>query len=163
MNRDELLDVLETVRSDTMMVLDVIPDEVLATAVVRDGMTPKDLIAHLTAWESELVTGLFKLHPKQAPRSYRLPDSERDRRNAKILEENKDRLLDRVMGDFQGVRRQLMRQVERLKNADLTQGTRYNWLGKNQTLIDFILTESVEHEAMHIGEIEEWWAARQPD
>lgn len=161
-NKEALLDLLEEERATTLELLAEIDDDVLSGAEIRDGWTAKDMLAHLTVWEAELVTGLFRLDAKRPPRYYTLTDSEGDVLTRQFWLENRARALDRILEDFVGVRTQLLVQVERLTEKDLFSPTRYNWLRKNETLVNYILDESVVHEVDHRKDIEAWWRANRP-
>lgn len=160
-NKEALLDLLEEERATTLELLAELDDDVLSTAEIRAGWTAKDLLAHLTVWEAELVTGLFRLDARRPPRYYTLTDTEGDVLTRQFWQENRERPLERILEDFVGVRTQLLVQVERLNEKDLFSPTRYNWLRKSETLVDYILAESVVHEVDHRKEIEAWWRAYQ--
>lgn len=159
MDKAELLKALTDDRQLTLDLLDSLDDDLLTDRVVYpdDGWTVKDILSHLIAWEAETVTALFKLSASQKPRIYGLSADDIAQRNTAWASEVKARELDAVLADFHGVRKQLIRQVNQLKPADLNASGRYNWLSQaHRNLAGFVHAYTVAHEAEHRAEIAAW-------
>jgi hypothetical protein len=153
MNRSDLLKALAASRAEMDEALAGLSEvQMTEPGVLRD-WTLKDLLAHLTAWEVELITTLGKLARGQTPKPVGDTDAETDALNAKWHKEYQTRPLERVLADYHGVRPQTMRQVERLAETDLTAPRK--WL-KGGTLHALILSETIEHEAEHLPQIRAW-------
>ncbi len=118
-----------------------------------DDWTVKDLLSHLTAWEAETVTHIARSKRGLKPRGLPQTDAAVDQMNDKLYRENRDRPLDRVLADWRGVRKQMIRQAEALTEKDL--GATPAWL-KGRSLLAFILEDTIEHEAEHLPQIEAW-------
>lgn len=155
MRKSELIALHEQERARTDALLVRIDPEQAAVAEVRAGWTVKDLLAHVAAWEAELVLGLAQIRRGGRPRYAALPDAEIDELNARWHMENRDRPLERVLADFHGVRGQTLRQIESFSEDDLTRARRYPWLG-DVSLAAWIASDSYDHEAEHRAEIEAW-------
>jgi len=153
MKPSELLTRLHESRSELEAALAGLTDAQLTTPGAMDDWTVKDVLAHLTAWEVELVTllGRWQLGHKPNP----LPDDDQAvaRLNAKWHKDYQERPLARVLADWGAVRQQTLRQVERLKDTDLT--TPRKWL-HGETLADTIKSETFEHEAEHLPNLLDW-------
>jgi uncharacterized protein (TIGR03083 family) len=152
MTRNELLTAMKAARAEMDAALTGLTDEQLVEPGVLGEWTMKDLLAHLTAWEVELVTALGQLQRGQRPRP--MPsDDETDRLNATWHAEQQSRPLERVLADFRAVRTQSLRQVERLTDAELHEPRA--WL-KGESLEMIVTVETFEHEAEHLPHIREW-------
>ena len=64
------------------------------------GWSMADILAHLTAWESELVTALMRIDQGKKPSKLLEAYSDIDGYNARRYAENKERELDRIFADF---------------------------------------------------------------
>ena len=76
-------------------------------------------------------------------------------------QENKDRDLDRIFEDLQGVRVQLEEWLAEFSDHDLTDPKRYSW-SKGLPLWHIIAENSFRHEAEHLPQINAFaarWAA----
>lgn len=155
MNQDELLDALEDQREDFLEAIDDLPPELLQDTGVIDDWSVKDIIAHLSAWEAELVKLLWQLKQGQSPSSIHFTGPGVDAQNAEWLEAYRSRPLERVLEDFAAVRKQTARRVEEFTHAELTDPGRYPALN-NRPLWEWIAGDSFEHEAEHAAQIREW-------
>ncbi len=154
MQRAELLSELKTSRDEIEDLLEGAPEEALTVSGAIGEWSVKDLLAHLAGWDAELITALAKL--KQGVRSDLFnfwPDEKVNAANARIYQENRGRPLERVLVDFRGARKQLIRQVETLSQKELdaviSKQTR-------RSLAEEIWHDSVEHDAEHLPELRAW-------
>jgi uncharacterized protein (TIGR03083 family) len=115
----ELLKALEDARAGLEAALAGLVETQLLAADACGTWSIKDVLAHLTACEAELVTGLSRIRHGQSPGKVLYTDAEIQAQNEKWQAENRDRPLDWVLADFRGVRRQLIRQLESLGDQDL--------------------------------------------
>lgn len=130
--------------------------EMARPGVVGD-WSVKDLLAHVTAWEAELVTALWYTTLGRQPRLGSIRDV--DAWNAERYEENRGRPLDRVLGDFRGVYDQLLQRVEKLSDDELNDPQRYKWT-RGEPLLAYIAANSYDHEKEHAAQIEVYRKAR---
>lgn len=157
MNKDEIIDALEDERERFLEVIDGLPDEALQQPGVVGEWSVKDVMSHLIAWETELIKLLWQAQQGQKPTSAHFGSMALDDLNATFYRETKDRPLDRVMADFQAVRKQTARRIDAFADADLNNPQRYPWLN-NQPLWSWVAGDSFEHEAEHRAQISEWRA-----
>lgn len=151
MNKEEIITALEESREVLLDLIEDLPDEdMLAPAF--DNWSVKDILAHLTMWEAELVKLLFQAQQGRKPTTVHFTGESVDERNAKWYQQNKDRPLDRILDDFHGVRNQTVRRVESFSDRDLTDRNRYPWLD-GTPLWRWIADDSFEHEAEHMAQI----------
>lgn len=111
----------------------------------------KDVLSHLTACEAEIVTHLAKARSGKPPTKIDYTDAEIEAQNARWFEANRDRALDRVLADFQGVRRQLQRQIDGYADAGLK--SRPAWL-KGKTVAEYVIGEVLEHDREHLAALQ---------
>ena len=62
-----LLDALDTARERLLVAIEPLEDEALLEKNVAGDWSIADILTNLTAWESELVTGLSKLDQNKRP------------------------------------------------------------------------------------------------
>lgn len=108
-----------------------------------------DKLAHLAAWDAEAVLALARVKQGGKPRYLNISPVETENLNAQWLVENRGRPVERVLGDFQGVWRQLVRQVRGFAPADLEDTKRFPWL-QGKSLVDFVDEWVLQHEREHL-------------
>jgi hypothetical protein len=150
---EELQERLENSRERLLLALEPLPDEALLAPGASGEWSVADLLAHLAAWESELVTALMRLKQGRKPEPFLQAMADRDAYNAKRYGENKERDLDRIFADFQGVRVHLEQWVDEFSPRELNQKGRYPWF-PNETLAAVIARYSAEHEDSHLPALE---------
>ena len=150
MTKQELIETLDFSRA----VFDELLENVPEAAVVRPGpngeWSAKDVLAHLTAWEAEMVRALAQLRQGLRP-EYFTRKTPVDALNEQFYRDSKDRPLERVLADFEGVREQLLRQVERFSPAELDAPPKS--VKTSQSLRQLILSETLEHEQEHLPDL----------
>lgn len=157
MNKPELIAALNDSRKALLDAIDDLTDiEMIESGVIED-WSVKDMLAHLTAWEAELIKLLAQARTTKRPGYFELGDT--DTVNAKWYNENKNRPLDRVMADFNAVRKQTVRQVESYNDKDLNNPTLFKWLN-GDPLWKWVASQTFEHEAEHVEQIKKWLEAR---
>ncbi|MGH2521635.1 MAG: ClbS/DfsB family four-helix bundle protein [Anaerolineales bacterium] len=153
MNRGEILAALKDSRARLEAALAGLTETQMAEPGVLGEWSVKDILAHLTAWEVELVTVLGKLQRGQKPGHISWEDDEVEALNAKWYKEYRNRPLDRVLADWRGVRQQTIRQVGALDDKAIHEPR--PWF-KKRSLFVMIKAETFEHEVEHAAQIEEW-------
>jgi hypothetical protein len=145
----QILDELERSREQVLMILEELPDEALVEPGVMGEWSVKDILAHLTVWEAELVTGLMRLQQGKKPAQLLAAMADEDAYNATRYGENKGRGLDAVFDDFQQARTQLESWLEEFSERALTEPRHFRAL-EGQPLWKIIRLNSYGHEAQHI-------------
>ncbi len=152
MIREEILDQLDSSREKLLVLLEPLPDEALISPGVIAAWTIADILAHLTAWESELVTALMRIDQGKKPKRLLDAYDDVDGYNAQRFSENKGRDLDRIFADWHDVRLQLEDWLEAFNDKQLNDPQRFRW-ANGKALVDIIKENSWEHEAEHLPEI----------
>ncbi len=155
MNKQELIAALENGRREFLKTIEGLPEENMIEPGVVGDWSVKDILAHLSRWEAELVTLLFQAQQGNRPTTVQLSDASTDELNAKWYAQTRERPLDRVMADFEGVRDQTIRRVQALADRDLDDPKRFDWLD-GHPLVEWITSDSTKHEAEHGAQIRAW-------
>lgn len=155
MTKDELMQSISEARQAFDDAIAGLTDEDMRELPAVGPWTVKDVMAHLVAWEAETVTALAQLGTGARPRYSGLPDDELDKLNATWHAENKDRPLDRVQADYEGVGRQTLRRVTALSDDELFRPGKFKWR-QGGTLAEWILGDTADHYREHAGQIREW-------
>jgi hypothetical protein len=155
MDKNELLKALITTREEFRQAVEDLPDEALLEPGVVGSWSIKDIMAHIMLWESELVKLLWEIQQGRKPTTIHFQNQDIEETNIRWQQENKDRPLDIVLEDFEGVRRQTMRRLEAITNNDLSDPRRFPWL-KNKPLSKWIENDTFGHESEHIAQIKAW-------
>ncbi len=159
MTQDEVLDALEDSRETFLDAIDGLNDEAMLQPGVVGDWSIKDILSHLIAWEAELIKLLWQAQQGEKPTTAHFTNLKVDDLNASWHTLTQDRPLERVMADFQSVRKQTVRRVEGFEPEDFDNPTRYHWL-MGQTLSDWIKSDSFGHEKEHAEQVMRWREAK---
>jgi hypothetical protein len=151
--KQELLDDLSSARLDLLDAMaGLTPDEMMITGVV--GLwSIKDILAHLTAWESEVVTALNQIQNKRMPSILRIDDI--DEWNDQQYRANIRRPLDVIQADFDGVHKMLALMLTDFEERSLVDNRRYPWM-EGEPLWYLIEENVTMHEREHADHIRAW-------
>jgi uncharacterized protein (TIGR03083 family) len=152
-NIAELLKAQEDARAELEAALAGLDETQLLAAGACGTWSIKDVLAHLTACEAELVAGLSKARRGQSPGQVLYTGAEIQAQNEKWQAESRDRPLDLVLAGFRDTRRQLVRQLESLSDQDLNAPR--PWY-QNRTIADWVQDELVAHDREHAVDLAEW-------
>jgi hypothetical protein len=150
---ETILDELDRSRERLLVALEMLPDEALLAPEVVGEYSIADCLAMQTAWEAELVTGFLRMDRGQKPDNLLQAMADSARYEEKWVAENRERDLDAIFDDFQGVRVQLEEWLETFSEKDLTNPRRFNWL-KERSLADVVAALTYERETGFIPAIE---------
>jgi hypothetical protein len=159
MNRSDLLSALRGSREAVEAVLGNLTEAQLLAPGALGDWSVKDILAHVTAWEVELLTTLGKARRGiKRPGATRWTGEEVEALNARWHAGMKARSLEQVLGDFKGARGQTVRIVEDTRAAEI-EGTPA-WL--HAPLGDYIYSQTAEHELEHLEHLRAFAARQAP-
>lgn len=153
MTKDEILEALENERENLLEVIDGMTPEEMEQPGPGGEWSVKDILIHLSAWEAELVKLLWQAKQGQRPSTVHFSNIDVDTLNREWHLAYKDRPLERVLPDFDAVRKQTIRRVESFSDKDLNDIQRFPWLEKIP-LWEWIANDSFGHEAEHTTQIQ---------
>ena len=153
MKRDQLLTVLEAARARLDGALVGMSPAELTGPGPGGEWAVKDILAHVTAWDVDLLTNLGNVKRGQKPGRTAWDAAGIQAQNEAWHAELKDRPLERVLADYDGVHEQLLRQVRGLSDAELEAPAA--WL-QGRPLFQYFVDHIVTHENEHGAELAEW-------
>jgi uncharacterized damage-inducible protein DinB len=157
MDRDELSTALQAARAKLDAALGALNESQLLAPGPDGPWSAKDVIAHVTAWDVDLLTNLGKVNRGQKPGKTDWSAASIQAQNDLWHAELKDRPPERVLADYIGVHQQLLRQVADLTDAELAAPA--GWL-QGRPLYQYFVDHVVNHESEHAGELAAWLAHR---
>lgn len=156
MTRDELLKQLAENRKQFEALIESVPAEARIKPGACGEWSLKDVLVHISRWESEIVSVLFQAAQGSVPQS-EVFNPDYLKVNEIWYQESKDRDLERALDDFHAVRNQLLRRLKDLPEQYLTDPSKYAWM-KGHALIGLVKDIALEHEAEHLRELQSWQA-----
>jgi hypothetical protein len=157
MRKQDLLDNLTTERRLWENLLEEVGAERMTEPGVVGEWSVKDIVAHVTWYEREMVE-LLKDRALQGSELWELPHHER---NAAIYEQNRHRSLDDVLGEAEAVYRQFYTLAEILTDEDLTDPSRYRNMPADWIPWRIIAENSYEHYRQHCKAVRAWLEKQQ--
>jgi uncharacterized damage-inducible protein DinB len=153
-NKPEVLDEIRRGRADLLDALAGLPDDAMLRAGVVGIWSVKDVLAHLTVWESELITALSQLdRPTHVPEIVEIEDI--DEFNAEQYRTNARRSLPAVLEDFHGVHKHLIQTIEELDDKTLDNARRFPWM-EGEPISYLVAENGFWHEQEHADDIRRW-------
>ena len=153
MRKSDIVEELKAARADLLDALDGLTPEQMMRPGVVGFWSIKDMLSHLVAWESEIVTALNQAQNKKMPSILKIEDI--DEWNEEQYHANARRLLDAALADFEGVHRMLVKMIEEYNERDLTDNRRYPWM-EGEPLAFLVEDSAILHERDHATDIRAW-------
>ena len=150
---EKLFERLDDSRERLLVTIESLPDQALLLQNAVGEWRVADVIANLTAWEAEVVTGLMRLKQGKRPGKWLAALDDPQGYDAKRYEENKGRDLDRIFADFQRVRVQLEGWLERFSEEELGERKRFKWF-KGASLEEMVAKSTFERELRFVPALE---------
>ncbi|MBN1428621.1 MAG: ClbS/DfsB family four-helix bundle protein [Anaerolineae bacterium] len=153
MRKNELLDTLDTSHADLLGSLTGLTQEQMIQPGVIGVWSVKDTLAHLVAWEAEVVTALNQAQNRQVPSIIHIEDV--DEWNEIQYHVNAERHLEAIQADLTSVHKMLRHMIEDFDERLLTDNRCYSWM-EGEPLWFLVEDAVVLHEQEHAGEIRAW-------
>ena len=153
MKRTELLTQLIKSRAALQAVLDDLSETHTLTPGADGAWSVRDVLAHITAWEVDMLTNLGKVKRGAKPGTTAWTTAAIEKQNAVWHAEMKDRPLRNVLADLDGVRKQTLRVLEGMSDQEAAQPAA--WL-QGRSLAEYIETLTLAHEREHLDHLRHW-------
>ena len=127
MTKQELIGTLQREWDHLQSTLDGLDEEQMLLPGVNGDWSVKDVLAHIAAWHSHLITSMFKIEKGVKPDGVET-DAEIDRLNAQFYAAQKDRPFENVWDDFESSYYQLLKRLETWSEEALFDPKRYEWM-----------------------------------
>ncbi len=154
MTKDELINRIETEWENLQAALDGLTEEQMHQPGVVGAWSVKDVLAHITAWQTRLITAMFKAEKGFAPETTEGGPTV-DQLNEKFYREMKERPFEQVWDDLDSSYHQILARLTDWKEKDLFDPKRFKWM-KGQPFAEYIVGDSSDHYAEHAAQIREW-------
>ena len=153
LNRTALIKELTRVRAEMQALLaDLSENHLLQPGAVGD-WSVRDVLAHITAWEVDMLTNLGKVRRGAKPGTTDWTSAAIQRQNEAWHKEMKDRSLRQVLADYDGARKQTLRVLEGLTDAEAAKPAA--WL-QGRPLTQYVATMTLDHEREHLEHLRHW-------
>jgi uncharacterized protein (TIGR03083 family) len=143
---------VQTERAEWDALLDQVGPARMAEPGVAGEWSVKDIIAHITWFEREMV-GMLRAHALVGSELWNLAPAER---NAAIFEENRDRPLDDVLKEAPQVFQQLVELVQALDERDLIDPSRFPGMPAEWQPWKIMADNTFDHYRAHAPDIRAW-------
>jgi hypothetical protein len=155
MTKAKLIESIEREWAALEAAIDGLDDRQMVEALVIGKWTVKDILAHIAVWESRLVTDLFKIERGVTPETPGLNDAQVEQLNERYYNEQRDRSLERILEDIQGVHLALLNRLEDFPEKALIDPKKYKWMS-GKPLSEWIGEDSHVHYREHAQDIRAW-------
>ena len=152
MDKSEFMSLIRTERQRWEELLARVPPERMETPGVTGDWSVKDLIAHISWHEREMV-GLVRARALVGSELWNLPLNER---NAEIFEQHRQLSLQDVLAEANRVFPEIMEELEKLSDEDLNDPARFPGMPPDWQPWSVIASNTYEHYQDHILELREW-------
>ena len=148
----ELVEQIKSIRQAWDNQLAAIPLERWEEPREPGGWSLKDITAHITWYEREVIPALLT-HVLKGSELWDLPLEER---NWIIHNQNKNRSLAEVIAESKEVFPRFIQAVASLEDADLEDPSRFQFMPAEWRPVDLITSNSSEHYEDHIAQVRTW-------
>jgi hypothetical protein len=152
MNKQELIRQIEVGRGEFETVLRSIPVGQIDALKLPNGWTPKDVAAHLGAWEQRTAEVLEALLHGGQPPEPMADDLEMDAYNARVYERNRPVGSQVVLAAEQDAYKRLLALVKQSGEEDLYDPQRFAWT-RGAPFYQSVLDNTSEHYEEHLPEL----------
>jgi hypothetical protein len=152
MRKSDVIAQVKDARAQLLAAIDGLTPELMLRVGAVGIWSVKDVLAHLSVWESELITALAR-PGKQPPHVVQIEDV--DAFNMEQYSVNAPRPLDEVLEDFHGVHKHLLRVLEGLSEQMLTDPRIFKWM-EGEPLSYLVADVAIWHEQEHAEQIATW-------
>ena len=153
-NVQQLVDTIQADWAAWKKLVNQFPQDRLTQPGAAGDWSLKDIIAHITWHEKEMV-GLITAHALVGSELWNLPTEER---NAAIYEEVRHQPLEQVLEESAEIHKQLLEALPSLSDEDLTNPESFPNMPPDWQPWMLIAQNTYEHYQDHIQDIERWLA-----
>ena len=148
----ELLDLVEETFESWMQLLDSAPSDRLEEPGVSGNWSLKDIIAHIT-WHEEQMVEAMEARALIGSEWWELPTHER---NAKIYEEHKSAPLQDILDDATATHQQLVHWIGTLTDEEVNEPGRFEEMPPDWLFGDILAQNTYNHYGDHAASIARW-------
>ncbi len=160
-SKTELIAALTEVYNAWDALLSSLPESLVTKPDFHDGMSIKDEVSHLWAWQQVSIARLEAARNDTDPQYPDWsggidPDTEGtlDKNNAEIYNANRDRTWDDVYSSWQSGFQKFIELAEATPESDLLTEGAYSW--RPDYPLSGVLEGSCDHHREHLEQLQEW-------
>ncbi len=153
MKRTQLLSEMARVRAELEALVDDLGERHMLEPGAVGDWTVRDVLAHLTAWEVDMLTNLGRVKRGVKPGNVQWNKASIQQQNETWHAEMKDRSLHSVRIDWEGARKQTLRVLEGMSDAEANKPA--GWL-QGRSVADYVAEMTLNHEREHLEHLREW-------
>ena len=153
MKRTELLSQLISVRAELQALLRDLSQAHLTTPGALGTWSVRDVLAHLTAWEVDMLTNLGRVKRGAKPGTTQWTKATIEKQNQIWHAEMRDRPLPSILADMDGARKQTLRVLEAMSDQEAAQPA--DWL-QGRSVADYVAEMTINHEREHLENLRHW-------
>lgn len=151
-------ELIERFRADMQRLLRAVNSlsEAQRTKPIYNDWTVKEILAHVAAWDRELVRGLDELLAGRRPA---FPGYREAEFNARVVETSRSAALPDVLAEAHSAHEALVGRIEALTDEAWEQPTPYRWGNRAPMTVGSLFDYTYQgetHYGGHAREIEEW-------
>lgn len=151
----ELLQLVQNGRIQLTTLINQIPKERMEEKGVESDWSIKDILAHITAWETKMSTSFAHILVSNDPPEWPTTPKAVDDLNAKFYADNRDKSLTQVLAEFETSYPNAVAATEALSADDLFNPDRFAWREGNP-LWWTVAGNTFGHYTDHIPNIQTW-------
>ena len=156
MTKAQYMEMLHTERARWDALLDEVGEARMTEPGVAGKWSVKDVIAHVTWSEREMV-GVLRERALGGSELWRVNE---DERNAAVYEQNRDRPLDEVLRESREVYQQLLELLEDVTDEDLNDNSRFRNMIPGVPLWQLLDGNTAHHYRAHASGVRAWLDTR---
>ncbi|MDO8616904.1 MAG: DinB family protein [Dehalococcoidia bacterium] len=142
--RDSLRALLDGARADLLAAIEGLTPEQMTVPVIED-WSAKDILAHVSAWEVQIVPDLERVRDEFAPALAHFREQDVDRWNELMMGLRRTFPLSQVLHELGHWRQEVLRRLDELEERHLSSG-----------FVPAICAIASGHDRDHAGQIREW-------
>ena len=154
MEKLSFIQTVESTRAELDTIIANISDQLMLQPGVSGVMSVKDILAHITWFEREMI-GLLEQRALAGSDLWNLPS---DERNAMIYQLNLQRSLQDIRNEAAEVFQQLLKQFKNLEEAALDDPAWFRDMPPDWSPSQLLAENTCEHYQHHLADITAWLA-----
>ena len=155
MNKSELFGAIRAEYDELNSLLASMSEAQMTESGAQDEWSVKDIVAHLTAWQSLLGQWLEQARRGETPRPANWPEGYIDRLNRQFYDENRNRPLADVLADYHRSHERAVAAIDFYSDAELNDPHCFAWWD-GEPILTLIEGNTYGHFAEHIAAIRRW-------
>lgn len=156
-SKAELLQFVQDGRHQFEAVLNQVPQDRMEEKGVETNWSVKDILAHITAWETKMTQVLGDMQTSDKMPDWPVGDEGVDDLNAAFYEANKNKPMAQVLAEFEASYPRAFAATKAMSETDLFDPDRFAWR-KGRPLWWMVAGNTFGHYWDHIPNIEAWLA-----